>query len=144
MFKFILIGQDREKDARFLNLQGFNAVVRHKSDYADFIQSYRDIDALLILSVAEGGPASMPESLAAGVPLIARPVGMIADIPTGNGNLLTLTDDPAADVEAIISFLSSGAPQAFLSVPIPDYIASWDKIISRYEAEILACLEAAS
>jgi len=51
-FKFILIGRDREKDARFLKQQGFDAIRRPQGSYGEFIKSYRDIDALLILSVA--------------------------------------------------------------------------------------------
>jgi len=141
LFKFILIGRDREKDVRFLKQQGFDAVQRPHGDYSDFIQSYRDIDALLILSVAEGGPASVPESLAAGIPLIARSVGMIADIPRVNENILTLTDDSAADAQAILKYLESGAHKQLRSAPMADYIHPWTEIITRYEREILACLE---
>ena len=144
LFKFILIGRDREKDVRYLQQQGFDAVQRPQGDYSEFIKSYRDIDALLILSVAEGGPASAPESLAAGVPLMARKVGMIADIPPENNNILTLTDDPAADAQAILTYLRSGAHKQLRSAPMPDYIHAWSEVIARYESEILACLDEGS
>ena len=139
-FKFLLIGQDRDKDAAYLRRLGFEATHLPDANYDAIVESYKDLDALLVLSVAEGGPASAPESLAAGVPLFARPVGMIADIPAESGNVLTLTDDPVADAKAIEAYLSTGQHTQILTAPIPDYIQSWPEVIAAYETEILACI----
>ena len=144
VFNFILIGQDRDKDAHYLNMQGFDAVQKPHTSYADFISTYRDIDALLILSVAEGGPASVPESLAAGVPIIARPVGMVPDLPAKAKDVLTLTDNPAIDAAAIQSFLSKGENIHPRNGSTPSYIYPWADIIGMYETKILACLNLAS
>jgi len=139
-FRFLLIGQDRDKDAAYLRRLSFEAIHLPNANYDELVESYNDLDALLVLSVAEGGPASAPESLAAGVPLIARPVGMIADIPSGSGSVLTLTDDPVADAKAITAYLSEGRHTQILTAPIPDYIKSWPEVIGAYETEILACM----
>src|SRR4029077_8576386 len=73
---FVLVGAGRAPDAREARARGFEAAHWERLPYPLMAEIYRRIDALLILSSFEGGPASLPEALGSGVPVICTPVGM--------------------------------------------------------------------
>jgi glycosyltransferase involved in cell wall biosynthesis len=74
---------------------------------AEFIRS---IDALLILSQHEGGPASLPEALGSGVPVLCTPVGMCPDFVRDGENGLMLSGDVAANSQQIMSLVERAGP----------------------------------
>jgi glycosyltransferase involved in cell wall biosynthesis len=49
-------------------------------DYRDIAQLYQALDAYIISSRDEGGPKSVLESMASGIPLITTRVGQAADL----------------------------------------------------------------
>ncbi len=74
---------------------------------------YASFDALLIASRYEGGPYTMLEAMACGVPVIATPVGLVpAVIEDGvNGIRVECTNSVPALVNALNRFLALSADQ---------------------------------
>lgn len=96
-FEFVLIGRGRSYDAVQLHELGYEVRVFEYLPYRLFNDFYRTIDALLILSGHEGGPACVPEAVATGTPMFATAVGMVRDYLVDEHNGLILTGDPDAD-----------------------------------------------
>ena len=139
--QFLMIGKDRHKDAEFLSRLGFKAEVREAKNYQDYIQAYHEIDGLLMMSVAEGGPASVPECLAAGVALFTRNVGMVPDIAQNNEMVLRLSDMPQKDAASILQFLTKGCHIKAAQGGLSPHIHPWSDMVENYEIEILKCLQ---
>ncbi|MCK8066948.1 glycosyltransferase family 4 protein [Cobetia sp. 1CM21F] len=97
VFDFILVGDGRSIDAKILRDYGFNVTLYEYLPYRIFGSLYREIDALLMLSLHEGGPANIPEAVVTGTPIIGNDIGMVSDyvINGYNGYLLSsdLNDD---------------------------------------------------
>lgn len=151
--RFLMMGKDRSKDVEFLSSLGFDVQARRAQSYQDYIQAYHEIDALLMMSVAEGGPASVPECLAAGVPLFTRNVGMVPDISQDiardhikddNNMVLSLTDVPEVDAASILQFLTKGCHIKTAMEKCSPYIHPWSDVVENYEIEILKCLQNAN
>lgn len=130
-FSFVLAGEGRWRDAASARTRGFAVECFEALPYRLFGDLYGRMDVLLILSDFEGGPACLPEALGAGVPVAARPVGMVPDWITdgANGVLLddaTLEDQVAALAEpATLERLNAGAFAAAASVP------AWEEVLGR-------------
>jgi glycosyltransferase involved in cell wall biosynthesis len=105
---FVLVGAGRAPDAREARAKGFDVAHWEHLPYPLMAEIYGRIDALLILSSFEGGPASLPEALGSGVPVICTPVGMCPDFVRDGGNGLFLTGRPAADGARIMALLDAG------------------------------------
>lgn len=139
-FSFLMIGEDRDIDAAYLSALGFDVEALGKSPYNDIINAYSRIHALLILSISEGGPASAPEAIAAGVPIISRPVGMICDLfkkaPIG----LVLSDNPDYDASRITVFCRENLREAGHAIRRGDLVKPWRSVISEYENAIAQIL----
>jgi glycosyltransferase involved in cell wall biosynthesis len=114
LIKFILVGQDRSLDAIGMRQLGFEVEVFERLPYRVFQGFYGAIDCLLMCSGHEGGPASVPESLATGTPVLTSRVGMSIDfiISGDDGHFLELNPDEDANV---IHRLAS-TPQAYASL----------------------------
>lgn len=106
---FVLIGEDRWRDAADLRRRGFAAEAFERPPYSLFGALYARMDLLLILSQHEGGPASLPEALGSGTPVAATPVGMVPDMVRDGANGLLLTRDPARDGARLMALLDNGA-----------------------------------
>lgn len=130
-FSFVLAGEGRWRDAAAARARGFAAECFEALPYRLFGDLYGRMDVLLILSDFEGGPACLPEALGAGVPVAARPVGMVPDwVEDGvNGVLLddaTLEEQVAALADpAALDRLNAGA---FATAP---GIPAWEDVLAR-------------
>jgi glycosyltransferase involved in cell wall biosynthesis len=84
---------------------------------------YRNIDLLLLTSKNEGTPVTIIEALAAGIPVIARKVGGVADIfKFYDTNNLINGDNPLDYIEAIKRIVSK---KAIISDEIKEKIRSF-------------------
>ncbi|WP_084455327.1 glycosyltransferase family 4 protein [Comamonas composti] len=101
IIKFVLVGQDRSIDAVDFRSLGFEVDVFERLPYRIFQGFYSEIDALLMCSSHEGGPANIPEALATGTPVFSTPIGMSLDFIKHEENGLFLTLDPDEDAELI-------------------------------------------
>ncbi len=94
-------------------------------------------DALVVLSTTEGMPASVLEAAAVGTPVVAHPVGALADLATHLPGLhLVAGEQPAAVAEALRAAMATPCPPA---LPERYTLAS----VAREWAELLAGPEVA-
>lgn len=135
---FVLIGEDRWRDAEQARAKGFASESYERPPYRLIDALIGSIDALLILSRYEGGPASLPEALGSGVPVLATPVGMVPDFVHDGQNGLILTGNANRDgarIMALLDPLSSDtgyaqlADGAFHGAP---GIPSWEDVMRQW------------
>ena len=74
-FSLMFKGQGWDKSS----FDGINIFVDEDEDYESYKRFYQSIDYLLIPSLWEGGPMSLLEALACGLPVIASDVGFVPD-----------------------------------------------------------------
>jgi glycosyltransferase involved in cell wall biosynthesis len=103
VISFTLVGEGRSHDALELQSLGYETRVFERLPYQVFGSLYASIDALLMISNFEGGPANLPEAVATGTPIICLPVGMAPDVVTDGDNGLVLCGDPDADAARILA-----------------------------------------
>ncbi|WKL51677.1 glycosyltransferase family 4 protein [Pseudomonas kielensis] len=101
LIEFFLVGDGRSEEGRVFRSLGFEAEVYERIPYATLIDAYRGIDALLMTSYFEGGPANIPEAAAMGVPVLSNPIGMVPDLIENGRHGIYLTMDPAEDAKTI-------------------------------------------
>ncbi len=137
-FAFVLAGEGRWRDAEAARAKGFAVECFEALPYRLFGELYARMDVLLILSDFEGGPACLPEALGAGVPVAARPVGMVGDwLRDGDNGLIlddaTLVDQLAALADPTLrARLNAGA---FATAPtVPDWTEIMGHQIALYRA----------
>ncbi|MDP2918395.1 MAG: glycosyltransferase family 4 protein [bacterium] len=103
--------------------------------------AYRTLDLYLIASRLEGGPLSLLESWASGVPLVGAKAGMIPDIAQNNKNILWAE---AGNLREIIAQTRLAIKHPNLRLKLSEAgLAearkySWKKIALRYWQEIYA------
>jgi glycosyltransferase involved in cell wall biosynthesis len=100
-FKFLLIGENRDITATELESFGFEVQSFDFIPYRIIQSVYQKIDALLITSLFEGGPANLPEALATRTPIFTTPVGMTLDLIDEGINGQFLTGDYDYDAKII-------------------------------------------
>ncbi len=105
---FAMVGEGRRVDAEQARSRGFEADCWEFLPYRLMGEVVAAIDALLIVSRYEGGPASLPEALGSGVPVLCTPVGMCPDFVRDGDNGLLLRGDPIADGARIMALLADG------------------------------------
>lgn len=108
-------------------------------DHRELAKRYHCLDAYLVSAREEGGPQSVLESLACGVPLVSTRVGMAPDvIDHGRNGLLADVEDVASMVdllEGIRHNPDSAAP--LVAQGLRDIQAyDWDIIADRYYHEV--------
>lgn len=67
-------------------------------NYLNIVNFYKAIDLYIITSRAEGGPKSLIESFASGVPVVSTDVGMVHDIAINGYNALVSKIDDLEDL----------------------------------------------
>ena len=108
--RFTFIGKDRTQDCWKARELGYEAEVFERLPYKIFGSVYENLDALLIPSIYEGGPANLPEAISSATPVIARNVGMVGDyVDESNG--IILTGNPNTDAININEFAADEAFQ---------------------------------
>lgn len=142
---FVLVGEGRWREAALARQQGFAAEHWERIPYRLMAQIVAGVDALLIVSRLEGGPASLPEALGNAVPVLATPVGMCPDFIRDGDNGLLLCGEPGRDGARIMALLDDNGrgiedlqQGAFTSIGA---IPAWRDVIARWHllyAEIAA------
>lgn len=98
--RFTFVGKDRTQDCWKARDLGYQAQVFERLPYKVFGSLYQSLDALMVPSIFEGGPANVPEAISTGTPLIAKPVGMIPDYLEESRGIF-LTGNPDVDAKNI-------------------------------------------
>ncbi len=138
-FKFILVGEGRTQDAYYLSKLGFETRTYEYLPYRLFNVLYSEIDALLITSFYEGGPANVPEAFAKGVPIISTPVGFAKDYICHQDNGIILKKEPINDSQEILRLLDH---QYFLKLKqnamlMREKIMTWQEVVECYNQQYL-------
>jgi glycosyltransferase involved in cell wall biosynthesis len=133
---FLMVGAERSLEAGVARQKGFQVECWDRLPYRLMREVYDRMDALLIISRFEGGPACLPEGLGTGVPVLCTPVGMCLDYVTEGQNGIYLTGRPGPDGAKIMALLDDGARElaalaqgAFLTAPT---IPSWDQVMNEW------------
>jgi glycosyltransferase involved in cell wall biosynthesis len=133
---FVLVGEGRRQEAQAARERGFPVESWEYLPYRLMREAVAAIDALLIISRFEGGPASLPEALGSGVPILCTPVGMCRDFARGGENCLELSGDPKSDGERILALLDDDgrgvrrlAEGAFAGA---GEIPSWNEVMAEW------------
>lgn len=136
--KFIFIGQGRLKEHEFCNSMGVASKVYEKIDYSEYPGLYSKMDLFLITSKAEGGPASLPEAMASGLPIVSTPCGFVPDlVVNGKSGFIVDYDDADAFVSSIRKFLKNPIllEQMGREALNAKNLLSWEEIIRLYANE---------
>lgn len=132
VYRFLLVGDGRTQDASFLRKLGFEVEVYEYLPYAIFDSLYSEIDALLMTSFHEGGPANIPEAVVTATPIIGNDVGMVSDYLIDGVNGYKLLMDPDIDIiqfeklQENLSILRKGAVSQQCTA------ISWQENIAKY------------
>ncbi|NJL93392.1 MAG: glycosyltransferase family 4 protein [Anaerolineae bacterium] len=135
----LLTGKARGFVKQGLRARGIPYTHRVLEDYRQIVACYHALDLYVIPARDEGGPASLLESWATGVPVVSTQVGMPADlIRHGENGWLAPVGEGDALVEAGLAVLQNATlrttvtRQAYMDAQ--SY--SWPQIAARYAAEI--------
>jgi glycosyltransferase involved in cell wall biosynthesis len=79
-FTLLLVGPGWEPLARRLREGGVDVVHQHYATTEETVASYALMDALLVTSSEEGGPCTILEAMACGVPVITSVVGHVLEV----------------------------------------------------------------
>jgi len=132
LFSFIFLGEGRWQVALKALQRGYEVEHYEYLPYHLYGEVYAKMNALLILSEFEGGPASLPEAIGSGLPVISRPVGMVTDWIIHNENGLILHENDwieqivdLAQNHSLLRTLNQGAFEA------SRYYPSWEQTLAQ-------------
>lgn len=136
-FKFTLVGDGRSESAYYLDKLGFEVEGFDYLPYRIFNSLYEKLDALLITSFYEGGPANVPEAFAKGVPIISTPVGFAKDFIVDGENGIILSKDPNKDAKSINNLLDK---EFFRKLTLNarsmrKKMLTWEDVVDKYNKE---------
>ena len=101
-------GPARPQIVEAIQSMGLSGQVTLAGHIPDIGRYYQAADLVVIPSLSEGSPNVLLEAMAAGIPVVATPVGGIPEIVThGESALLVPPQNPGAMAEAINLLLSS-------------------------------------
>jgi len=116
---------------------------RFFEDYLEVAQLYRGLDLYLITSREEGGPKSVLEALASGVPLVSTRVGLAPDVIQDSRNgLLAESEDVAGLAGQAARLMDQPGLGTRLAAEGLETIKAydWPLIAARYYREVYAPL----
>ena len=89
----VLVGPERGYVKQELSNMNIPFLHFYEKNYYDVIKYYSLIDFYFITSREEGGPKTLLESMACGVPVISTPVGQSVDIINNKNSFITNSFD---------------------------------------------------
>ncbi len=145
-FTFLFVGEDRYLSQMQAEFYGFAATSFEHLPYHLYNQLYHSIDALLVPSHNEGGPANLPEAAATLTPILSRRIGMAPDGIKEGVNGYFIGDDVEADCELLLQ-LADNVDGAWneLADRITRhecYFPTWQGVVKRYEEDVYGPLAA--
>ncbi len=97
-----IVGPGWEAFAQDLRAQGMHVIHETFPDCRATVRAYQYMDVMLVTAREEGGPATLFEAMACGVPVIASPVGHVPEvIHDGQTGMLCQSGDVAGFVRAL-------------------------------------------
>ena len=127
-FGVILVGTGRMLLAKQIKELGYKVECYEQIFYPMIKYLYARISVLVISSITEGGPASLPEAIATGTPvLIRKNVGMECDLFC-NKLLYNLSNDPIVDANLITDLCFGDSHWRDFN-----FVITWAACIKMYE-----------
>lgn len=132
--EFVLAGPGRTRFGSELARMGFQVEAYDSLSYPSLLNLQSTVDAQVVLSVREGGPASVVESLAMGVPVLGKSVGLIPDFVSDGWNGLLLSDSIERNRFLIESFVDSAELRRELSTAAKATpgLWAWGDVVRAY------------
>ncbi|KUP05560.1 hypothetical protein Q73_13020 [Bacillus coahuilensis m2-6] len=133
--KFIFIGQDRRIEHEYCENVGIESEYYETIPYHDYPKLYYRMDLFIITSNAEGGPASLPEALATGLPVVSTPCGFVPDlIKDGVNGYIVDYGDSQVFTDRILKFINQPDLIAKLgkNATQTKELKTWEEIINDY------------
>ena len=134
-FSFLFIGEGRSIDHHHARSLGFESQCFEYLPYKLYIEAYKSIDFLLMVSTFEGGPANLPEAIASGTPILGTNVGMAHDLIIPQRNGVILTGKILEDIH-IFNQLSNNTndlyDQLMVGAHHTNTSISWDQVIDAH------------
>jgi len=139
----VLTGPARGYVKKRLAAAGIPFTHHYVEDFKQLYHYYHALDLYLVTSRNEGGPKSVLEAIASGVPLVTTSVGIAPDlVKDGVNGRLCAAPDPEAIAEAAASLLNDAAQRAAVitagRTTAEEY--SWPAIAALYYRDIYAPL----
>lgn len=128
-FRFLLVGENRDITAVELESLGFEVQSFDYMPYKMIASFYSKIDALLITSIFEGGPANLPEALVTRTPVFTTPVGMASDLVSEGVNGFFLSGK--YNYDALMIEEKIGKFHDISNYPL-NYLSSWKDVVLTY------------
>jgi len=134
LIKFVLVGEGRTEDKIKLDSFGFEVKVYEDLPYILFNSLYHSIDALLVASLFEGGPANIPEAIYTGTPILGRKIAMIKDMLVEGGNGYFLTGNYNEDSNLINNLIENknGFYSKLYKNRYENSILDWKEVVDRH------------
>ncbi len=105
--------------------------------FVDIPEMFKKIDVLILPSLIEGVPTVILEAFSSGCPVVARNVGSVSELVSGNTGFLVDADDEF--VEKVIFFAKNRDRVKKMGKKgrklVEEYYA-WDKVVERFETVI--------
>lgn len=112
----LLTGPARGYVKKCLSKSGIQFTHSYLSQISDVAKYYKALDLYLVTSKVEGGPKSILESMASGVPFVSTNVGMVPDIINdGKNGMVVEIDDVRGIINKANIILSSKAINSSLA-----------------------------
>lgn len=109
---FVLSGLGWHETLRHPEFSGFPCEWRVFPSYFDMPKEYAALDCYLCLSRIEGGPMTVLESAAAGIPVVSTAVGRVGEVFDADAEYWRIDpDDVTGAADAIDSILRGGADE---------------------------------
>ena len=145
-FSFLFIGENRYLSQAEADFYGFSSCFYERIPYHLYNEMYHSIDALLVPSYWEGGPANLPEAAATLTPILSRRVGMAPDAIEDGINGFFIGDDIEKDCELLIRLADNidGVWSDMVNKISrrDNYFPTWHGVVRRYEEEVYRPLTA--
>lgn len=101
----------------------------------DLVKTYNAIDAYLITSNTEGGPATLLEAMACGTAVITTPVGMAIDLVRNKENGLIINKNSPNEIISAIKYLQkhNNRKEEMITCALKEIIEkyTWEKTLAK-------------
>lgn len=133
----VLLGPARGYVKKRLEAEGIPYTHRFLKNYEDIVAYYQCLDMYIVTAREEGGPLSLMESMATGVPLVSTQVGMAPDIiQNGKNAFLCAIDDVSGLVDATATILQNPTLRENMVMQALETVKAydWNLIVKHYES----------
>ncbi|HOX36467.1 MAG TPA: glycosyltransferase family 4 protein [Candidatus Brocadiia bacterium] len=132
----VVTGPGWDKLVAGIRAKGIHIVYLPYASSRMMLTAYAALDAYVITSRIEGGPVTLLEAMASGIPVVTTPIGIARDIiHDGENGLLIPKEDVHAAADALMSLAGDANLRQSIAAKGRDTVKSgfsWDKIAPQF------------